>query len=274
MMLPSLLTMKPLRKWSVDDVCGWVASIPLPAGVAARVVEVLRENAINGPVLESLSDEDLVAIGIQKFGWRRQLLLSRKELCDRLGPKFFNICSSTPSLVPSDCVQSPETSACPVHTTADTERGGAVVVDPTPRVLMQPPLSHRSNSPNMGPFGIQREFLKFANPRVACTTSPPRQPGALQIQQGHSMIPPRILGTPTHSLGAMIHAQATPGRVPSPAPAQVLARARATSQPRRSASPGPAVRGASPGPALHHARSPSIQRAQSPTRLPICLFAK
>mmetsp|Transcript_51231 Transcript_51231/g.166043 ORF Transcript_51231/g.166043 Transcript_51231/m.166043 type:complete len:549 (-) Transcript_51231:203-1849(-) len=65
-----------LNEWSVENVAQWVASTPLPA----EVQHVLRSNAINGPVLESLTEMDLVAMGIDKFGWRRQLLLSRQDL--------------------------------------------------------------------------------------------------------------------------------------------------------------------------------------------------
>lgn len=69
-----------LAEWTVDHVASWVISTPVDPEVASR----LRENAINGQVLESLTESDLLSMGITKFGWRRQLLLSRQELMVRL----------------------------------------------------------------------------------------------------------------------------------------------------------------------------------------------
>merc|ERR1719353_1416845 len=69
-----------LHEWTVEHVASWVLSTPVDGEVAAR----LRENAINGQVLESLTESDLLSMGITKFGWRRQLLLSRQELVTRL----------------------------------------------------------------------------------------------------------------------------------------------------------------------------------------------
>lgn len=69
-----------LHEWTVDHVASWVLSTPVDPEVATR----LRDNAINGQVLESLTESDLSSMGITKFGWRRQLLLSRQELIQRL----------------------------------------------------------------------------------------------------------------------------------------------------------------------------------------------
>jgi len=69
-----------LSEWTVEQVSCWARSTRLPAGVA----ELLRENAVNGQVLQSLTEEDLQAMGLSKFGWRRQLLLCREELEQRL----------------------------------------------------------------------------------------------------------------------------------------------------------------------------------------------
>ena len=66
-----------LSDWTVDHVANWAASAtPLPLEAA----ELLRDNDINGQVLQSLTEGDLVGMGMQKFGWRRQLLLSREAL--------------------------------------------------------------------------------------------------------------------------------------------------------------------------------------------------
>eukprot|EP00928_Gymnodinium_smaydae_P033593 TRINITY_DN24019_c0_g1_i3.p1 TRINITY_DN24019_c0_g1~~TRINITY_DN24019_c0_g1_i3.p1 ORF type:complete len:614 (-),score=82.68 TRINITY_DN24019_c0_g1_i3:190-1884(-) len=71
---------RQLLEWSVEQVASWVAMTALPLEVA----ELLRENAINGQVLESLTERDMLTMGIHKFGWRRQLLLCRTELIDQL----------------------------------------------------------------------------------------------------------------------------------------------------------------------------------------------
>eukprot|EP00930_Biecheleria_cincta_P000187 TRINITY_DN1003_c0_g1_i5.p1 TRINITY_DN1003_c0_g1~~TRINITY_DN1003_c0_g1_i5.p1 ORF type:complete len:532 (-),score=75.95 TRINITY_DN1003_c0_g1_i5:58-1653(-) len=69
-----------LADWSVDHVNQWLDCSPLPD----EVISVLKNHAINGPVLETLTEGDLLGIGIEKFGWRRQMLISRKELIDLL----------------------------------------------------------------------------------------------------------------------------------------------------------------------------------------------
>lgn len=303
-LLPAPLTMKPLKKWTVDDVKTWVVSTPVPPQVA----DLLSENAINGPVLESLTDKDLVGLGIQKFGWRRQLLLSRKELCDKLGPKFFNIYSSTPSLAQSDDVPSPGVPS-PVNLPSvppsqpDSDRG----MEPSPRALSEAPLSHRCSSTpctqsplsqvafSTGPFGTHREFISFAPcarsvspaPMLRGTSvtrtsspcienhrqgwSPARQRLANLHIRGGCMLSPRVVNTPTQCIGPVVQAQAV-CRTSSPTPRQILAASgpvltarRAASQPRRSGSPAPALRTHSPGPALKRARSPpAVQRSRSP----------
>lgn len=45
---------------------------------------MLQENAVNGQVLESLTEQDMLTMGLCKFGWRRQLLLCRQELVQQL----------------------------------------------------------------------------------------------------------------------------------------------------------------------------------------------
>lgn len=72
--------MAPLSTWTVEEVASWAALTPLPLDVASK----LHDNAINGQVLQSLTEEDMIAMGIDKFGWRRQLLLCRQELREQL----------------------------------------------------------------------------------------------------------------------------------------------------------------------------------------------
>jgi len=71
---------RPLVDWSVSEVASWAALTPLPLEVA----NLLKDNAICGQVLETLTDEDMQVIGINKFGWRRQLMILLKELQQQL----------------------------------------------------------------------------------------------------------------------------------------------------------------------------------------------
>eukprot|EP00747_Dinoflagellata_sp_TGD_P167661 gnl/TRDRNA2_/TRDRNA2_192430_c0_seq1.p1 gnl/TRDRNA2_/TRDRNA2_192430_c0~~gnl/TRDRNA2_/TRDRNA2_192430_c0_seq1.p1 ORF type:complete len:451 (+),score=54.99 gnl/TRDRNA2_/TRDRNA2_192430_c0_seq1:80-1432(+) len=82
---PVALQKRPLRlaDWTVEHVASWMSSTPLPAEAAAK----LREHDVNGPVLASLSEHDLLLMGFEKFGWRRQLLLSREEMQEELKEK-------------------------------------------------------------------------------------------------------------------------------------------------------------------------------------------
>lgn len=71
----------PVMDWSVDDVVHWVASLLfVPQDV---VQEVVKEHAISGPVLLTLTEHELEGLGVEKFGWRRQLALSIRELAGR-----------------------------------------------------------------------------------------------------------------------------------------------------------------------------------------------
>lgn len=79
--------LREVSAWTVDDVNAWVSSTPLPLEAAG----LLQEHAITGQVLESLCDQDLITMGLHKFGWRRQLLLSLRELCGSSGPSYFKI---------------------------------------------------------------------------------------------------------------------------------------------------------------------------------------
>jgi len=73
----SKLAGKPVEQWDETDVASWVASLSaLPDGIA----EVVHAHAITGPVLLSLSSEDLAGLNIKKFGHRRLLVLAANEL--------------------------------------------------------------------------------------------------------------------------------------------------------------------------------------------------
>lgn len=69
-----------LGDWTVEHVAQWVSEIP----VGAEMQFIVRDHAINGAVLETITEEDLLSIGVHKFGWRRQLLLSLRELLQTL----------------------------------------------------------------------------------------------------------------------------------------------------------------------------------------------
>merc|ERR1712135_212267 len=73
----SKLAGKSVEQWDETDVASWVASLSaLPDGIA----EVVHAHAITGPVLLSLSSEDLAGLNIKKFGHRRLLVLAANEL--------------------------------------------------------------------------------------------------------------------------------------------------------------------------------------------------
>lgn len=69
-----------LASWTADHVAQWARSTPMPL----RAAELLEEHGVNGPVLESLTEQDLAGLGFARFGWRRQFFLSRQELVARL----------------------------------------------------------------------------------------------------------------------------------------------------------------------------------------------
>lgn len=80
------LSCRPLRlsEWTAEQVNKWLDCTPLPL----EVTTILKDNVINGPVLESITEDDLRSLGIDKFGYRRQVLLSRKELQELLSSKL------------------------------------------------------------------------------------------------------------------------------------------------------------------------------------------
>lgn len=69
---------RPLAAWSVDDVRSWAAS--LAPQLPEEIAWILADNAINGQVLVTLTESEIGSMGITKFGWRRQLVLSVQEL--------------------------------------------------------------------------------------------------------------------------------------------------------------------------------------------------
>jgi len=65
------------EKWSPQEVAVWaVNSLGLPAGLG----EKLEQEEVHGPVLLSLVEDDLIRLGIEPFGRRRQLLLGIEVL--------------------------------------------------------------------------------------------------------------------------------------------------------------------------------------------------
>lgn len=76
-----------LVDWTIEEVVSWAAAEDLPSDVTS----CLRGHAITGEVLESLTEEDLVSMGIQKLGWRRDLLLRRQKL---LKQQELSVCST------------------------------------------------------------------------------------------------------------------------------------------------------------------------------------
>lgn len=73
----SSLIAKPIGDWDEDDVATWLLRF---STVPDDLLGELRAHAITGTVLLSLSEEDLMNLGIRKFGHRRLLLLGAREL--------------------------------------------------------------------------------------------------------------------------------------------------------------------------------------------------
>lgn len=148
-----------LADWSVDHVNQWLDCSPLPD----EVISVLKTHAINGPVLETLTEGDLLGIGIEKFGWRRQMLISRKELVDLLDARRR----------PPDCAElfemssarsrenSPEPAPGLVRDIAETE-----TIPCTPRVSSRSVVDRASSRAAAGPS-------KLLNPISGAGALPP-----------------------------------------------------------------------------------------------------
>eukprot|EP00397_Hematodinium_sp_SG-2012_P009805 GEMP01009900.1.p2 GENE.GEMP01009900.1~~GEMP01009900.1.p2 ORF type:complete len:488 (+),score=94.21 GEMP01009900.1:1672-3135(+) len=73
---------KPLKDWATVDVCCWLDTISHFSG--QEVQTIVRENDITGPVLLSLTVEELKELGLRSFGLRKQLKLSCKRLVEQL----------------------------------------------------------------------------------------------------------------------------------------------------------------------------------------------
>lgn len=73
---------RPVQQWDESDVAQWLARL---SAVPPDIVDVVHRHAISGPVLLSLSDQDLAELGIEKFGHRRLLALAAQELRAAVG---------------------------------------------------------------------------------------------------------------------------------------------------------------------------------------------
>jgi len=156
-----------LSTWSMHDVLQWLAMTPVPLEVA----EVLKNNAITGAVLETITDKDLQSMGIEKFGWRRQFFMSRQELIDRCtqcsteAAECFKIHSNTvtpstsprkplhtqPVTIPEiDRTATPTPSSmsgggCSKQISALSTANGAGALPPPPETTVQLQLSFKEN---------------------------------------------------------------------------------------------------------------------------------
>eukprot|EP00419_Tripos_fusus_P050461 CAMPEP_0172824946 /NCGR_PEP_ID=MMETSP1075-20121228/18338_1 /TAXON_ID=2916 /ORGANISM="Ceratium fusus, Strain PA161109" /LENGTH=1083 /DNA_ID=CAMNT_0013666309 /DNA_START=15 /DNA_END=3267 /DNA_ORIENTATION=- len=71
------LLVKPVEEWDEKDVAAWISKI---STVHGDFVELLHSHAISGAILLTLSEKDMLEMGIEKFGYRRLLLLAAQEL--------------------------------------------------------------------------------------------------------------------------------------------------------------------------------------------------
>lgn len=234
LLLPSTPRL-PLRlcDWTEEHIGRWLTSTPLPSEVADR----LRENAINGPVLESLTDNDLIAMGIDKFGWRRQLLLSRQELVDQLDAKLrppeWAECFEMASRAPSPA-QSPRQATRPVNGTS------------TPMVAR--PFTIPPPSPGINRYRtVVTGHTVVMPPRTVTVGPPPAVSSHRWIVAPGVVAPPFHVMDGTSSVGGPYPLPSMMMRSPTyPMPPPMFARAGSTRQmtcPVRSPSPTPVVEG-------------------------------
>lgn len=104
--------------WTVEDVVSWASTTTM----ALEVGSWIRQHEISGAVLQSLTDADLLAMGMEPFGRRRQLLLSRQLLLEgSLGMTS----SPSPSCMSTDSAQ-----PCPWLSTLKDSAAKVVDNDP------------------------------------------------------------------------------------------------------------------------------------------------
>jgi len=89
--------------WNVEDVVGWCQTTSL----APEVADWFRMHEINGKVLQSLTEADLLAMGMEPFGRRRQLILMRDELMrERASPSRISTCTDRTKAGDFSCASS------------------------------------------------------------------------------------------------------------------------------------------------------------------------
>eukprot|EP00930_Biecheleria_cincta_P034688 TRINITY_DN23941_c0_g1_i1.p1 TRINITY_DN23941_c0_g1~~TRINITY_DN23941_c0_g1_i1.p1 ORF type:complete len:536 (-),score=60.90 TRINITY_DN23941_c0_g1_i1:76-1641(-) len=104
--------------WTVEDVVSWASSTTM----ALEVASWFRKHEISGAVLQSLTEADLLAMGMEPFGRRRQLLLSRQLLLEgSLG---------MPSGPSRSCRSTDSAQTCPWLTTLKDSAAKVVDNDP------------------------------------------------------------------------------------------------------------------------------------------------
>mmetsp|Transcript_39176 Transcript_39176/g.104013 ORF Transcript_39176/g.104013 Transcript_39176/m.104013 type:complete len:895 (-) Transcript_39176:131-2815(-) len=170
----SKLAGKPVEQWDETDVASWVASLSaIPDGIA----EVVHAHAITGPVLLSLSSDDLAGLNIKKFGHRRLLVLAANELRRAVEGIF-----------------SPSGSA----SQASSNGNLPVQSSPTPNIHMQ------ANSTQLPTKSSQS--VQTTKPAPKTTKSPSRYDRAPQLVQANSLSMNRTRSAhvlPPNSLGGL-----------------------------------------------------------------------
>lgn len=71
---------RPVQEWQEAEVCRWLLEV---FQAPQDLVSLVREQAITGKVLLSLSERDLQELPVPKFGHRRLLMLAAQELRHR-----------------------------------------------------------------------------------------------------------------------------------------------------------------------------------------------
>uniref|UniRef100_A0A7S1B0N5 SAM domain-containing protein n=1 Tax=Noctiluca scintillans TaxID=2966 RepID=A0A7S1B0N5_NOCSC len=171
-------TRTPLQRWSVEEVCSWCASRSLPP----EITDILRCEEVNGFVLSTITEQDLRELRVDKFGWRRQLMLEVKNIvenaprCETLADHAVSTSCGSGSWHDGECHPP---SSCAVAF------GNSVVGSPscsTPRFPLEnhnvacPLMSRKNVSPPACPSfdGSSRSGQLSARPAHLTPSLPPR----------------------------------------------------------------------------------------------------
>ncbi|CAE7771069.1 mfsd2ab, partial [Symbiodinium sp. CCMP2456] len=75
--IAAALLQRPVQEWQEEEVIRWLLEVSL---APKELAQVIREQAITGNVLLTLTEKDFEELEIPKFGHRRLLMMAATEL--------------------------------------------------------------------------------------------------------------------------------------------------------------------------------------------------